>query len=139
MVDGRWSMVDGCSVIDGFARIPSIRPVRTAHARQFSTLNAKPTARPHPIYLNSKQLMTHDSNRQDELKKMTLCESCTGIQRNWRKAPGHPELVQGNPRHETRRTGLITITSYRCDRCGTAWKYENDKANLKAGWSVVGR
>ena len=26
-----------------------------------------------------------------------------------------------------------------CDRCGTAWEYENDKNNQKAGWSVVGR
>jgi hypothetical protein len=26
-----------------------------------------------------------------------------------------------------------------CDRCGTAWEYENDKDNQKAGWSVVGR
>ena len=51
----------------------------------------------------------------------------------------HPELVQGDPRHETRRHGLITITRYKCDRCGTAWEYENDKTNQKAGWSVVGR
>jgi hypothetical protein len=83
--------------------------------------------------------MTQDPNRQQELKKMELCDSCAGIQRNWRKAPGHPELVQGDPRHETRRHGLITITRYKCDRCGTAWEYENDKTNQKAGWSVVGR
>ncbi len=95
--------------------------------------------------------MTQDTHPQDgkpqdpaaarasELKKMELCDSCAGIQRNWRKAPGHPELVQGNNRHETRRQGLIAITSYRCDRCGTAWEYENDKTNLHAGWSVVGR
>ena len=83
--------------------------------------------------------MTPDSKPTTDANKITLCESCAGIQRNWRKAPGHPELVQGNPRHETRRHGLITITSYRCDRCGTAWDYENDKTNLRAGWSVVGR
>jgi hypothetical protein len=90
----------------------------------------------HPI---SKQTMTQDPQRQQELKKMELCDSCAGIQRNWRKAPGHPELVQGDPRHETRRHGLVTITRYKCDRCGTAWEYENDKTNQKAGWSVVGR
>ena len=83
--------------------------------------------------------MTPDPTPPNEQKKMALCESCAGIQRNWRKAPGHPELVQGNNRHETRRHGLIAITSYRCDRCGTAWEYENDKTNLHAGWSVVGR
>ena len=83
--------------------------------------------------------MTEDLNRQNELKKMELCDSCAGIQRNWRKAPGHPELVQGGNRHETRRRGLAAITSYRCDRCGTAWEYENDKGNQQAGWSVVGR
>lgn len=67
---------------------------------------------------------------------MELCESCAGIQRNWRKAPGHPELVQGNNRAEKRGNHLATVTQYRCDRCGTAWEYENDKSNLKAGWSV---
>jgi hypothetical protein len=79
------------------------------------------------------------SEIQSELKKMELCESCAGIQRNWRKAPGHPELVQGDNRHETRRHGLVAITSYRCDRCGTRWEYENNKADQKVGWSVVGR
>lgn len=83
--------------------------------------------------------MTQDPNRQNELKKMELCDSCAGIQRNWRKAPGHPELVQGNNRHETRRGELVTITNYKCDHCGTKWEYENDKNNQKAGWSVVGR
>jgi hypothetical protein len=83
--------------------------------------------------------MTDAPKSPADPQKIVLCESCAGIQRNWRKAPGHPELVQGNNRHETRRHGLIAITSYRCDRCGTAWEYENDKTNLHAGWSVVGR
>ena len=83
--------------------------------------------------------MTQDLNRRNELKKMELCESCAGVQRNWRKAPGHPELVQGDNRHEKRSHGLVTITSYRCDRCGTAWEYENNKVNQHVGWSVVGR
>ncbi|MES2877670.1 MAG: hypothetical protein V4713_04550 [Pseudomonadota bacterium] len=82
--------------------------------------------------------MTDDLNRQNELKKMELCEPCAGIQRNWRRAPGHAELVQGTNRKEQGIRGLATITKYRCDRCGTAWEYENDKANLHAGWSVVG-
>ena len=83
--------------------------------------------------------MTEDTHRPDDPKKRELCDSCAGIQRNWRKAPGHPELVQGDNRHETRRHGLVTITSYRCDRCGTRWAYENDKTNQRAGWSVVQR
>jgi hypothetical protein len=94
-------------------------------------------ARRHP-HLKS-PTMTDDLNRKTELKKMELCDSCAGIQRNWRKAPGHPELVQGANRQERRGGALVTVTKYRCDRCGTAWEYENDKANLKAGWSVVGR
>ncbi len=102
------------------------------HAAQMSTLR-----RPYPYLKN--RIMTDDINRQNELKKMALCDSCAGVQRNWRKAPGHPELVQGDNRHETRRHGLIAITSYSCDRCGTRWEYENDKTNLHAGWSVVGR
>lgn len=77
--------------------------------------------------------------RQGELKKMELCEPCAGIQRNWRKAPGHAELVQRGNRKEERDHGLVTITRYQCDRCGTAWEYENDKTDQRAGWSVVGR
>ena len=80
-----------------------------------------------------------DPNRQQELKKMVLCEACAGIQRNWRRAPGHPELVQGAPHHAKRSHGLVAITPYKCDRCGTAWEYENNKADQHAGWSVVGR
>jgi hypothetical protein len=83
--------------------------------------------------------MTKELARQSELKKMELCDSCAGIQRNWRRAPGHAELVQRGNRKEDRAQGTVTITMYQCDRCGTAWEYENDKANLHAGWSVVGR
>ena len=83
--------------------------------------------------------MSKDLARQNELKPMALCEPCQGIQRNWRKAPDHAELVQRGNRKEDRDTGPVTITRYVCDRCGTAWEYENDKSNQKAGWSVVGR
>ena len=83
--------------------------------------------------------MSEDPMRQNELKKMVLCDSCAGIQRNWRRAPGHAELLQGENRQERRGGSLVTVTRYSCDRCGTAWDYENDKANLHAGWSVVGR
>lgn len=82
--------------------------------------------------------MTPELNRQNELKKKVLCEPCSGIQRNWRRAPGHAELVQGANRREPRESGHATITAYRCDRCGTAWEYENNKADQHAGWSVVG-
>jgi len=68
-----------------------------------------------------------------------LCEPCSGIQQNWRRAPGHAELVQGTNRKVDRGQGQATITQYVCDRCGTAWEYENNKANLHAGWSVVSR
>ncbi|WP_343590070.1 hypothetical protein [Paracidovorax wautersii] len=83
--------------------------------------------------------MTRDTARQNELKKMELCEPCSGIQRNWRRAPGHAELVQRGSRKEEREDGrIVTVTRYRCDRCGTAWEYENDKADQHVGWSVVG-
>jgi hypothetical protein len=82
--------------------------------------------------------MSAQQNIQNELKKMTLCEPCSGIQRNWRRAPGHVELVQGANRKELRDSSSVTITRYRCDRCGTSWEYENNKADQHAGWSVVG-
>ena len=77
--------------------------------------------------------------RGEDLKKMSLCEPCMGIQRNWRRAPGHAELLQRGNRQEPRNRNLVTITRYVCDRCGTAWEYENNKLDQKAGWSVVGR
>ena len=86
-------------------------------------------------------------NPASQPAKPALCEPCAGIQRNWRRAPGHAELEQGSNRQEDRRANrhsnaqhsLVTITRYSCARCGTAWEYENNKANQQAGWSVVVR
>ena len=55
----------------------------------------------------------------NDLNPMALCDSCKGIQRNWRRAPGHPELMQGTNRSEQHPHGKVTITRYRCERCGT--------------------
>ena len=68
-----------------------------------------------------------------------LCDACAGIQRNWRKAPGHVELAQGSNYKRERATGMVTVTRYVCERCGTNWEYENDKKNMHAGWSLTGR
>ena len=83
--------------------------------------------------------MTQDLTPSTELTKSTLCDACAGIQRNWRRAPGHAELLQGRNRKEERPHGLVTVTRYVCDHCGTVWDYENNKTNLHAGWSVVGQ
>ena len=72
----------------------------------------------------------------DSTKTSTLCEPCQGIQRNWRRAPGHAELEQGGNRQELLSGRLISITQYSCARCGAAWEYENNKSNQKAGWST---
>jgi hypothetical protein len=87
--------------------------------------------------------MTNPSNRRDEPSKPVLCASCAAIQRNWRRAPGHAELVQTSSRKVERSDGdsgghTVNITNYRCDACGTRWEYENDKTNQQAGWSVIG-
>ena len=82
--------------------------------------------------------MTQDLTPPTDATPRALCDSCAGIQRNWRKAPGHPELMQGKNRSETHRHGQVTTTRYRCERCGTLWDYENNKVNRHAGWSVVG-
>lgn len=60
--------------------------------------------------------MANESNRRDELKRMTLCASCAGIQRNWRRAPGHAELVQVSSRKAERSDGdrggrTVNVTS----------------------------
>lgn len=68
-----------------------------------------------------------------------LCDACAGIQRNWRKAPGHAELMQRGNRKEERGSSTATVTRYVCERCGTVWDYENNKQDQRKGWSVVGR
>ncbi len=83
--------------------------------------------------------MTDNYKIAAEAREAALCESCRGIQRNWRRAPGHPELEQGENRQELRRTRSVTVTRYQCARCGSLWDYENDKANLHAGWSLPRR
>jgi len=83
--------------------------------------------------------MTQDTTPPTDDKTAGMCESCAGIQQNWRKAKGHPELMQGTNRSVTHKHGQVTITKYRCERCGTVWEYENNKVNRHAGWSVIGR
>lgn len=82
--------------------------------------------------------MTQDQNSPTELNTPALCDACASIQRNWRRAPGHAELMQGKNRKEPRQHGEVTITRYVCEHCGTVWDYENDKFNQQAGWSLVG-
>jgi hypothetical protein len=83
--------------------------------------------------------MSDNQNLSNESKNPALCEPCAGVQRNWRRAPGHAELVQGANRKEARAHGQVTVTRYVCDRCSTVWDYENNKIDQHAGWSVVGQ
>ncbi len=82
---------------------------------------------------------TPPTSAKEKSSARELCDSCAGIQRNWRKAPGHPELMQGTHRTVQHPHGPVTITKYRCERCGTIWEYENNKVNRHAGWSVLVR
>jgi hypothetical protein len=82
--------------------------------------------------------MTDDTVPQPSATAATLCESCAGVQQNWRRAKGHAELVQGTNRAVAHRHGTVTITQYVCERCATVWEYENNKVNRHAGWSVIG-
>jgi len=81
--------------------------------------------------------MTPSSPGAAQRSALDLCEPCAGIQQHWRKAPGHAELVQGTHHREDRGNGQASFTRYRCDRCGAAWEYENNKANQHAGWSLL--
>jgi hypothetical protein len=83
--------------------------------------------------------MTPGLTSTTDSAQSTLCEPCAGIQRNRRRAPGHAELIQGTNRKEERDGRSVTVTRYRCDRCGTAWDYENNKANEHAGCSLARR
>ena len=47
--------------------------------------------------------------------------------------------MQGTHRTVQHKHGPVTITKYRCERCGTIWEYENNKVNRHAGWSVLVR
>jgi hypothetical protein len=86
--------------------------------------------------------MTDNYKIAAEAREAALCEPCKGIQRNWRRAPGHAELVQGENRKElrgAREERAVTVTRYQCARCASIWDYENDKTNQKAGWSLPRR
>ena len=67
--------------------------------------------------------MTQDNDRIKELKKIEMCDALAGIQRNWRKTPGHVELAQGTNYTRERETGKVTVTRYVCERWGTNWEY----------------
>lgn len=82
--------------------------------------------------------MSPNPNPPTDTPRTALCEACAAVQQNWRRAPGHPELMQGSNRSVAHKHGQVTITRYRCERCGTVWDYENNKVNRHAGWSVVG-
>ncbi|MBB1075046.1 hypothetical protein HUU62_11565 [Rhodoferax sp. 4810] len=83
--------------------------------------------------------MTPDQTTPPEALNPEMCASCAGIQQNWRRARGHAELVQGGHRTVEHKHGMVTITRYRCECCGTVWEYENNKCNRQAGWSVLVR
>jgi len=63
--------------------------------------------------------MTEDTIPLTYATHSTLCEPCAGVQQNWRRAKGHPELIQGTHRAVAHRHGAVTITKYVCERCGT--------------------
>ena len=88
--------------------------------------------------ISPKTPMIEDTIPLTTAKPSTLCESCAGVQQNWRRAKGHPELIQGTHRAVAHRHGSVTITKYVCERCGTVWEYENNKVNRHAGRSVIG-
>lgn len=77
------------------------------------------------------------SHLPSEATNATLCQPCAGVQQHWRRAAGHPELVQGTSRTVAHPHGQVRITKYRCERCGAVWQYENNKANQRAGWSLL--
>jgi hypothetical protein len=87
--------------------------------------------------LSKNSNMTTNAQAPQKTPTTALCEPCSGIQRHWRKAPGHAELVQGTHQREDRGNGQASFTRYRCDRCGAAWEYENNKANQHAGWALL--
>ena len=80
--------------------------------------------------------MTDRYKAAAQAREDTLCEPCRGIQRNWRRAPGHVELLQGDNWREERDGRQVTVTRYHCQRCGALWDYENNKSNQHAGWSL---
>jgi hypothetical protein len=85
--------------------------------------------------------MSKEQARQSELKKMELCDSCAGIQRNWRRAPGHAELVQRGNRKEERGGGTVTITVLRVrslrHRVGIRERQGQPARRLVGGRAVV--
>jgi hypothetical protein len=66
-----------------------------------------------------------------------MCPDCKAMVQNKRGADGHANLeVTGKDKAKPFAQAVIRITFSRCRICGTNWRYEDDKNDSFAGWSV---
>ena len=66
------------------------------------------------------------------------CAECEAMTLHKRNAPGHTELKPTGRHHDYKPHGqaVVKVTEYRCGACGTLWRYEDDKNDDFAGWSI---
>lgn len=67
---------------------------------------------------------------------MAKCAACESIVEGKRHAPGHDKLKEISTR-KVRPIGqaVIILTEYECTKCGTKWRYEDDRNDPGAGWT----
>ncbi len=65
------------------------------------------------------------------------CRPCNDIVTGKRHAPGHDALKPTGKNFDYRphAQAVIKVTEYKCQTCGTLWRYEDDKNDDFAGWS----
>jgi len=69
---------------------------------------------------------------------MPLCLACESIKRNKRGEHGHEALSPTGKRYDYApfAQAIVKVTEYKCQSCGTLWRYEDDKNDDFVGWSV---
>jgi hypothetical protein len=65
------------------------------------------------------------------------CDACKKIETSKRGASGHPSLVEIRKSKANVVGQNIWLIDYACSDCGAKWRYEDDKNDQHAGWSML--
>jgi len=69
---------------------------------------------------------------------MTHCQACAAVETKKHHAPGHDGLEPTGKKFDYKpfAQSVAKVTEYKCAACGTLWRYEDDKNDDFAGWSI---
>jgi hypothetical protein len=69
---------------------------------------------------------------------MLKCAACSQIVTSKRGVEGHTALQRSDTRKvKPFAQAVIWLEFYKCSKCGTLWRHEDDKNDQFAGWTEV--